>query len=56
MPPGPVFFVEPGFDLTLIDPRAEGDDPVAVDPYGIRWRSGPANPSDSAVVQTKANQ
>ncbi len=55
LPPGPAFFLDPGFDLTQIDPRATGEQAVAVDPYGLRWRPGPANPSDIAVVQTKAH-
>lgn len=55
LPPGPAFFVDPGFDLSQIDERAVGESAVAVDPFGVRWRPGPANPSDIAAVQTKSN-
>lgn len=53
LPPGPAFFVDPGFDLSAVDEDTPPAAETAVDPYGIRWRPGPVSISDSAVVQTK---
>lgn len=53
LPIGPVFFLRSDFDLSLIDPALEPGQEIAVDPFGVRWKLGAAQVSDSAVVQTK---
>lgn len=53
LPVGPVFYLEPGFDISKIDETAVGEDPLALDPFGVRWKLGPAQFSENAVVQTK---
>ncbi len=52
LPIGPTFYLDSGFDLTKVDPGANAEDATAIDQFGVRWKLGPAQLSDSAVIQT----